>query len=89
MVARGDGLGNRPDYEMVDSYTSSTLQLVKSIVTFVALVAFVALVSLVAVVHARNQFYLETSIVMLRFVYAPGHLVICCLKGVRTRSGQK
>ena len=78
MVARGDGLGNRPDYEMVDSYTSSTLQLVKSIVTFVALV------SLVAVVHAHIQFYLEISIVMLRFVYAPGHLVICCLKGVRT-----
>ena len=76
MVARGDGLGNRPDYEMVDSYTSSTLQLVKSIVTFVALVAFVALVSLVAVVHARNQFYLEINTVMLRFVHGSGQLII-------------
>jgi hypothetical protein len=26
---------------------------------------------------------------MLRFVYGPGHLVIYCLKGVRTRIGQK
>ena len=57
MVARGEERGNRPDYEMVDSYTSSALQLVKSIVTFVAFVAFVALVSLVALVYAGNHFY--------------------------------
>ena len=25
MVARGEGWGNRPDYEMVDSYTSGAL----------------------------------------------------------------
>jgi hypothetical protein len=43
MVARGEGRGNRPDYEMADLHTSSTLQLVKSSVTFVALVAIVSL----------------------------------------------
>jgi hypothetical protein len=61
---------------------------VKSIVTFVAFVALVALVSLVAFVsaaYAHNQLYLEISIVMLRFVLEPGHLVQYCLKGVRTR----
>ena len=54
MVARGVERGNRSDYEMVDSYTSGALQLVKSIVT---IVAFVALVSLVSLVYAHNQFY--------------------------------
>jgi predicted transcriptional regulator len=72
MVARGEGLGNRPDYEMVASYTSGTLQLVKSIVTFVALAAFVTLVALVSLVafvslvYAHNQFYFA----ILRFYFA-------------------
>jgi hypothetical protein len=69
MVARGGGRSNRSVYEMVDSYTSSVLQLVKSIVTFVALVALVAfvsfvslvslisLVAFVSLVYAQNQFY--------------------------------
>jgi hypothetical protein len=54
MVARGVRWGNRPDYEMVDSYTSSALQFVKSLLTFVSLVSLVAVVSLV---YAHNQFY--------------------------------
>src|SRR6266571_3289975 len=90
MVARGVGRwGHRPAYEMVDSCTSGTLQLVKSIVTVVAIVSLVSLVSLVAFVHAQNQIYLEIHAVMLRFVHGPGHLVPFSLKGVRTRIGQK
>ena len=55
----------------------------KSIVTFVAFVAFVS------AIYANNQLYLKISIVMLRFVHGPGHLVLYWLKGVRTRIGQK
>ncbi len=69
MVARGEGRrGNRLDYRVGSTYTSSALQLVKSIVTFVALVALVSLVAFVSVVYAHNQLYLEISIVILRFV---------------------
>ena len=59
--SRGVGRrSNRPDYEIVASYTSGALQLMQSIVTSVALVAFVALVSLIALVSlvfVQNQFY--------------------------------
>ena len=59
-------LGNRPDSEVGNLYTSSALQLVKSFITlityitfitFVALVALVTFVALVSHVAAKNHLY--------------------------------
>jgi hypothetical protein len=61
MVARGVGLGNPLDHEMADSYTSSALQLVKSLVTDVSFVSFITVVSLVAANASefKNQAHFE------------------------------
>jgi hypothetical protein len=68
MVARGVGLDNRPDSEVGNAYTSSALQLVKSLVTDVSFVSFITFVSLVAANASefKNQAHFEHKFAKFR-----------------------